>query len=540
MTARCCFLFALLVAARPAAAQPLPDDSLRLVDAVFARFSADGPGCAVGVTRGGAPALARAYGLADLEHDVPNTPATIFEAGSVSKQFTAAAAILLALDGKLSLDADVRTYVPELPDYGTPITVRHLIHHTSGLRDWGVVAALEGWPRGARVHTHAHVLDIARRQRMLNYQPGDFYSYTNTGYNLLAIIVERVSGQSFAAFTRDRLFAPLGMTSTRWRDDFSEVVKGRAVAYRPGPNGTFRLDMPFENVHGNGGLLTTVADLLHWTDALQTERGLPAALVAEMHRQARLNSGRPIEYAGGLVVSRYGAAAEVSHSGATAGYRAFLARYPARHLAVAVLCNAASADATMLARRVADLFLGAPPASTAPTPFAMPAEALAARAGLYRNTRTLQPLRLASADGQLRLEGGPVLVPRSDAQFQAGAGTSLAFEGPGHTPFRMAGADGDTVLFEPQPAFAPSAGDLAGFAGTYRSDEAEATFAVAVEDGRLVLRDRYGATRPLRPVYPDAFVGEGGTYRFVRDASGNVTELSVMAGRVWDLRFRRL
>ena len=165
--------------------------------------------------------------------------------------------------GKLSLDDPVRKYIPELPDYGAPLTIRHLLNHTSGLRDWGSVEAIAGWPRTTRAYTHAHVLDILSRQRSLNYPPGAEYSYTNSGYNLAAILVGRVSGKPLAEFTREAIFTPLGMTSTSWRDDFRRIVKGRAIAYSQN-GGTVRQLMPFEDVHGNGGLLTTVGDLLRW------------------------------------------------------------------------------------------------------------------------------------------------------------------------------------------------------------------------------------------------------------------------------------
>src|SRR5215203_3924950 len=162
------------------------------VDAVFSRWNTQTPGCAVGVAQGGKSILEKSYGMADLEHDVANTTETIFEAGSVSKQFTAAAVLLLAQEGKLSLDDAVRKYVPELPDYGAPLTIRHMLQHTSGLRDWGEIAAITGWPRTSRVHTHDHVLDILSRQKALNFPSGTQYSYSNSGYNLAAVLVARV------------------------------------------------------------------------------------------------------------------------------------------------------------------------------------------------------------------------------------------------------------------------------------------------------------------------------------------------------------
>jgi CubicO group peptidase (beta-lactamase class C family) len=256
------FAVVLAIAQYPLRAQPAANPDAR-VDRIFAKWTSETPGCAVGVAVDGKPALTRGYGMADLEHDVSIRPETIFEAGSVSKQFTAASVLLLARDGKLSLDDPVRQYIPELPEYPTTFTVRHMLHHTSGLRDWGSVAAIAGWPRTTRVHTHAHVLEIVHRQRALNFTPGTRWSYSNTGFNLAAIIVERVSRMSFQDFTRTRLFAPLGMAHTSWRDDYTHILKGRAIAYSS-RDGVFHTDMPFENVYGNGGLLTTVGDLLKW------------------------------------------------------------------------------------------------------------------------------------------------------------------------------------------------------------------------------------------------------------------------------------
>jgi CubicO group peptidase (beta-lactamase class C family) len=362
------------------------------VDAVFSAWNTATPGCAVGVGVGGKPVLERAYGMADLEHDVPNAPDTIFEAGSVSKQFTAAAVLLLARDGKLSLDDPARKYLPELPDYGAPLTIRHMLQHTSGLRDWGEVAGIAGWPRGARVHTHAHVLDIVSRQKALNFPTGSQWSYSNTGYNLAVVIVSRVSGKSFAEFSQERIFAPLGMTRTSWRDDYTRIVKGRAIAYSA-TSGGFRMNMPFENVHGNGGLLTTVGDLLKWNENFVTPKVGDAQFVKLEQEPGKLSDGKPHEYAFGLFVREYKGVPEVSHSGSTAGYRAHLTRYPGQHLSVAVLCNVTSGNATQYAETVADMYLGdaikamtAPPSqrpSRPPTTFKPDAKDLAEYVGRY-------------------------------------------------------------------------------------------------------------------------------------------------------------
>ncbi|WP_419948313.1 serine hydrolase domain-containing protein [Candidatus Palauibacter sp.] len=523
---------------------------LAALDAVFAEYSApDGPGCAFAASRDGQEVMARAYGMANLEWDIPNTPETVFEPGSVSKQFTAAATILLALDGTIDLDDDIREYFPEMPDYGEPITVRMLIHHTSGLRDWGSVAGIHGWGRTTRIHTHKHALDIASRQRSLNYEPGRYYSYTNTGYNLQAMLVERVTGQTFDEFSQERIFQPLGMTKTQWRDDFTEIVEERSVGYRRGEDGEWHMLMPFENVHGNGGLLTTVGDLLRFTRNLDTGEVGGPEFVRLMHEQGMLSTGRQISYAGGLFVGEYKGVREVQHSGGTAAYRGFLTRFPDHGIAVSVMCNAGPANPGRLAREVAELYLGdaiseEAAADDMPGVDLDPAR-VAALAGGYRDTRTGQFMELTADGSSLRLglgPGGMELMPMSETEFVSPNGVSIAFEsgGEGGRPAAIMNTPvAENVRIEPVGEFAPTAADLAAYVGAYRSDEAEVTYWVEVEDGTLMLKDRYGDGGALEPVYPDAFTRGGSTYIFHRDAGGRVTEASLSQGRVWDLRFER-
>jgi CubicO group peptidase (beta-lactamase class C family) len=418
-----------------AGAQPqVPDTS---VDAIFSRWNNTTPGCAVGVAVGGTPTLLKAYGMADLEHDVPNTPDTIFEAGSVAKQFTAMAVILLAGDGKLSLDDPARKYVPELPDYGAPLTIRHMLTHTSGLRDWGSVAGIAGAPRTTRAYTHAHVLDIVSRQKALNFPPGTNWSYSNTGFNLAAIIVSRVSGRSFAEFSKRRIFEPLGMTRTSWRDDHQRIVKGRATAYATVPGGGYQTLMPFENVHGNGGLLTTVGDLLKWNENFVAPKVATPALVAEMQRVARLTDGRELDYALGLYARTVAGVKNVFHSGSTAGYRAHLNRFPEAHTSVAVLCNASDGQATDAAARVSELYLadrmdkssgGVPggPLSPADTPWP-PTASLRELAADYRSDEAEVTLTAVVEKDQLVLRRRPGdtirLRPRGPDTYVGAIGT---------------------------------------------------------------------------------------------------------------------
>jgi CubicO group peptidase (beta-lactamase class C family) len=545
---------ALLIVIAPAAAlgqaSPAATDSAAAIDRIFANWnSRQTPGCAVGVARNGQTILERAYGMANLEYDVPNTPATIFEAGSVSKQFTAAAVALLAQQGKLSLDDEVSKYIPELPDYEAPVTIRQILHHTSGLRDWGTVALAMGWPRGTRAHTHAHVLDIVSRQESLNYTPGAEYLYSNTNYNLAAIIVERVGGMSFAEFTRKHLFEPLGMTSTQWRDDYRRIVKGRATAYGRGRQGGWRLEMPFEDVHGNGGLLTTVGDLIKWNENFVRPRVGGVAFVRDLQQKGRLTSGREISYALGLEVTSYNGVPAVSHTGSTAGYRAFLARYPDQHLSVALLCNAANASPSM-GQRIADIFLSGQTrlaARQAGEPGAtLPPEQIAEKAGVYRNLNTNEAMRLVVRDGKLHVDGGPELTPLSRTVFRAPNGNVGTFEfGAKGLPaiLRLATSSGDTIGYLLEQIWTPTPADLRSYLGEYVSNEAETTFRVTLEEsGKLMLRGRYGRSLELLPAYRHGFTTSNGPalVLFRRDARGRVTTMSFGMGRVRDLQFRRV
>ncbi|HSA54250.1 MAG TPA: serine hydrolase domain-containing protein, partial [Gemmatimonadaceae bacterium] len=398
--------FAILLLVPGALAAQQRADLGAVTDRIFADWnSTRTPGCAVGVSKDGEVLLTRGFGMANLESGTPITPATIFESGSVAKQFTAAATLLLAADGKLDLDDPVRKYVPELPEYERPLLVRHLLSHTSGLREWSNLVAVAGWPRGSRVHTQADLLEVVVAQRALNYPVGDHYSYTNSGYALLVTIIERVSGMPFTRFTAERIFAPLGMRSTGWRDDFTTVVPGRAQAYgRAG--GAWRLNMPFENVVGPGGMLTTVGDWLLWNEALD-RKTLGGRVVDSLERRAVLTNGRRIDYAMGLVVSEFRGTREVAHSGSTGGYSTYLTRFPDHRLSIAVLCNAAGAGATGFARQIAEALIPDLGAPMRPDTVATDPAVVSRFAGIYRSMRTHQPLFLGVAPAGPGGRGGP-------------------------------------------------------------------------------------------------------------------------------------
>lgn len=525
-----------------------PGDVARL-DAMFAEVNTDStPGCAVGIARAGLPPLLRAYGMANLETHTPNTPLTIFEAGSVSKQFTAAAVLMLARAGRLSLDDDVRRHLPELPDWGAPVTLRQMLNHTSGLRDWGNVVELTGWPRGTRVYTQDDVLRVAARQRALNFAPGTEYLYSNTNYTLAAIVVERVSGMRFAEFTRRALLAPIGMAHSSWREDFGAVVAGRAQAYGSADGGGWRLNMPFENTLGHAGLLTTVEDLLRWNANLETSAVGGAGFGEEMGTAGRLASGRAIPYALGLEPGMRRGVAGITHAGATAGYHSFLGRYPERGLSVAILCNAGSINTEDLGPRVADLFLPAPPSMPAPTIRATSgteSRDLSAVAGLYRNSRTRMPVTITARDGGFSVNGGAVYLPRSATSFGTADGTREATLLPRPDGRRgellIVRSTGDSTFLIPVAGADTSDAAVAAMVGLYRSGEADATVSIRAHDGGLELRMDGDRAMRLQPAYEDALMAPEDGWLFVlrRNTEGRVTGMSASIGRSRDIRFDR-
>lgn len=526
-----------------------PANPAAQADRVFAKWSGAGtPGCAVAVAQGGQPVFKRAYGASDLERGTPNTPETVFEAGSVSKQFTAAAVLLLAKDGKLSLSDDVRKYLPELPDYGRRITLEHMLTHTSGLRDWGSVVELEGWPRGTRAVSMEQALAVIARQRALNFAPGERYSYTNSGYVLAAFVVQRVSGKTLAEFTRERLFVPLGMKHTQWRDNFRRVVPNRAVAYSRAEQ-AYEQDMPFEDVYGHGGLLTTVGDLLIWNEAL-TRNLLDGGIAQELERLPAMPAGVVSSYARGLMLMTRQGVAEVSHGGATAGYRTWLGRYPDRQLSVALLCNAGDVNADALARSVAQAWLApSAPASAAasaavaaaavPAPVSLPAaDSVAPYAGVFYSELNARKVALELRDGALAIKNGKVLRALDGNTFAVNTGT-FAFSGPDQFVARY--EDGGTVQFRRLVQTAPDRAALSAYEGSCRSDEVPATYQVSADGAKLVVRIAgNGATMPLSPLAPDAFDGAGHVVRFLRDAQGRVTGATVGTDRLFELRFDKL
>jgi CubicO group peptidase (beta-lactamase class C family) len=327
------------------------------VDSLFRHLDGtDRPGAAVLVVRNGRVLHRAGYGMAYLEHGIPITPGSVFDIASVSKQFAGYAVALLVEEGRLSLDDEVRSHIPELPDFGDPITVRHLVHHVSGLRDWPGTLRLAGWDF-EDVISFEQILRMAFAQRELNFRPGGEYTYSNTGYNLLAEVVSRVTGTPFPRWMEERVFTPLGMTSTHFHDDHRRVVPRRASSYQVQGDAGFARIVSSLTAYGSSSLFTSIDDLARWIEHLDQPSEEEERAVERLHIRGVLNSGDTIDYAYGVIWSEDRGLATVSHGGSWAGFRTHLLRYPDEGLSVVVLGNRTDLDAAALAREVGGLFL---------------------------------------------------------------------------------------------------------------------------------------------------------------------------------------
>lgn len=440
-------LFGVAVVALSNCAASATDGMEEQVDKLFAEWTrSDRPGCAIAATRNGHILLERGYGMADLEQGVAIRPHTVFNVASVSKQFTAAAIVLLAQEGHLSLDDDVREYVPELRDYGSPITIRHLANHTSGLRDHASLLGLSGWNWVDAVPKQ-QALDLIARQKSLNFEPGEEYSYSNAGYFLMSVIVERVSGMRFSVFAEQRIFEPLGMLHSKIYDDRRMIMKNRAVGHVRLTDGGVGAWRPTYEIVGDGALLTSVQDMALWernflTPSLGRD---PQGLIETLTTRGRLNDGSTTEYGFGLGIDEYRGLSTVEHSGNIPGYAIQLLRFPKQRFSVQVMCNQGRLPAGPLARSVADVYLEdefkTPPLDAVadqgkddedhPEAVELPPERLSVYAGRFYSEELDVVYKITVDDKRLSAQVGylpPVLlVPEAEDAFMSENGFGLRF-----------------------------------------------------------------------------------------------------------------
>src|SRR5467141_1474353 len=334
------------------------EKSAAAVDEVFSDLTKPGsPGCALAVYRDGKIIYTKGYGLANIEENVAITPQSVFDIGSTSKQFTAASILLLEKQGKLSVNDDVRKYIPELPDYGQKITILHLLNHTSGLRDYLTLMELAGVNTDS-VTTDEDALEMIFRQKAPNFAPGSEWLYSNTGFFLLSVVVKRVSGKTLREFAAENILAPLAMTHSQYRDDHTSLIPNRAMAYDAREKGGgYNLNVSYFEQTGDGAVHTSVEDLLKWDENFYSGQIGGKEFLSEIQEQGKLNDGKVLDYAKGLRIADYRGLRTVSHGGSWGGYRAELLRFPEQHFSVACLCNLGSARPSNRAQRVADIYL---------------------------------------------------------------------------------------------------------------------------------------------------------------------------------------
>lgn len=498
----------------PARAQRSAASLTARIDSVFASFDRkDSPGCALAMDREGLPPYTRGYGMANLEDDVPIGPSTVFDIGSVSKQFTAAVVLQMAREGQLSLDDDIRSYVPELPDYGHTISLRHLLHHTSGLRDYADLMGLAGY---AHSSTADQLLQMISRQKALNFTPGSDYSYSDTGYFLLKLIAERVSGKTLRDLMQERIFRPLRMESSQLLDERSAVVRHRAIGYRPRPAGGFSIDMDdWATPTGDGGVHTTVVDLLTWMH--NGQRLLEPLLV-----RGKLNTGETVSYGFGVRISDRGGKRMFYHGGAWGGYRAAVVMLPDDSLSLAVTCNNARAPATELALAVADVVLGTLPIGSELSP--------SNRAGVYVDPISGGVLRVTTTGGRTIVRGAP-LRSIGNGRFQVGrVGVGPVFIFRADT-LESTNESPRARRFIAMASPLPISNDLAG---RYRNDEIGAEWEVVFRNGKLFIRGDRVREMELVPIYKNGFVTD--EYYAELGATG----FTVSTSRTWRMHFERV
>jgi len=530
------------------------------VDRLFAIWKKrNSPGCALAVLQDGKTLYTRGYGLAQIEYGIRNTPTTVFHIASVSKQFTNFAIHLLAQAGKLSLEDDVRKYLPELHDFGKTITIRHLIHHMSGLRDQWDLLVLAGW-RMEDVITEQDILRMVWLQTELNFAPGDEDLYCNTGYTLLGIIVKRVSGQSLSDFSQTTIFKPLGMDHTHFQDQYSTLVTNRAYSYAPDSPGKYRyVALSYSNV-GATSLFSTVEDLARWDENFYQGSVGGEAVLAAMHQQGRLNDGKEISYASGLNISAYRGLKTVAHGGADAAFRSYLLRFPEQRFSVILLANAGELNPVGLAHKVADIFLEGQlepaPLSSAPTPQKQPAKPRAVKLDpkildAYAGDYELFPgflLTFTREDDQLMMqatgqEKNP-LFPASETKFfLKGVDIQVTFSGPkegSEPPTAILHQYGREMSAKRIERLRPTSEQLAEYTGEFYSPELKTLYTVAQRQGKLFLRDPRNENEITTSAEADLFNTSHGALRFTRDAVNGCTGFTLSTGRVRNLRFIRV
>lgn len=535
-----------LFAVSPGVAQPEGD-----IDEIFKDWNdISQPGGSIGIVHNGEQVLAKGYGSADLEHDIANSPSTVFYIGSVSKQFVTFCILLLEEQGKLNLDDDIHKYFPDFPDYGAPLTIRNFIHHTSGVRDYLTLMALKG--RSYLDHiTIEEVYNLIKAQKALNFTPGDRYLYSNSCYFMLALIVEKASGQSIREFARQEIFEPLGMNNSLFYDNNRDLIKNKAFSYQKTKDGWDNLISRFDLV-GSGGVYSTIEDMYLWDQNFYNNKlGKGGQTIIErMHQEGILNNGDTLDYAFAIVNSTYRGLRTVGHTGSLAGYRSVQLRFPDQEFTVTILANRNDASASAKARQVADLYLAeflkegkqaSEVATKAPKTIKLSEKKLSVFNGHYWNERVGFKAEVNALDGVLIYSEGfrtYTFAPVNKTEFivKEKPSTKATFKEMGDGNYQLILSDGGTYVMEPFEPVNYSSKDLESFVGSWYSEELDFTYNIR--------KQGEGLTLFLGSVQDDALeVMKQNTLKagnLILNFNDDITSFRIKAGRVQDVRFRKM
>ncbi|HEY4112002.1 serine hydrolase domain-containing protein [Puia sp.] len=534
----------LLVAGFPHCDGQVSDSLAKKIDRVFSEWdNTSSPGCALAVLKDGKVIYTRGYGMSNMEYAIAITPGSIFHVASISKQFTAAAIIRLAMEGKLSVNDDVRKYIPEVPDLGHPISLANLMHHSSGLRDQWDLVTLAGWREGDDI-TEDDIMEMVKRQQDLNFRPGDEYLYCNTGFTLLGIVVKRVTGVSLRHYADSCFFKPLGMNSTHFHSDHTEIVPNRTSAYvRDGDR--WAINIPVFDNYGATSLFTTVGDLAKWDENFYTAKVGGPAFIDAMLKPGVLNNGELQTYASGLMLGQYKGRNFVEHSGADAGYRANFLRFPEQHFSVIILANLGNINPTELCRKVTDLML--PPGKGEVTPVVIVDTATIGRwAGDYYDYTSKVRMKLEGNavnfgnSGWLSLNGNGLRALNDTVFMHPFNGAEYRFHGSGDKVMVLLRAPGmKDRSYEKVKKVAVSLAGLEDFVGTYYSKELDVRYTFFISDNILQVKTPRNDAAELRPFIKDVFLGPF-LLEFQRDKKGKVGGFLLNTGRSRNLRFEKI
>ncbi len=525
--------------------QPANDEAIKKVDAFLSQWDKnDMPGCSVGAIKDGKLVYKRAFGMANLDYDIPNTTLTLFNLASVSKPFTAMSIALLAQQGKLSLDDDIRKYVPEIPKYNETITIRNLIHHTSGIREYQALVLFGGLGTD-NAYSDKTILNMLARQKNISFVPGSKYQYSNSNYHLLGIIVSRVSGKSLRLFADENIFKPLGMKNTMFSDNRFEVVKNRATGYMISPDKSIRARSSLFDLVGGGGVLTTVEDLSLWTQNYYEPKIGNKEMIELLTTPGTLNGGEKMSYAFGVWRQEYKGLPIIEHSGNMSGFRAKIFSFPEQKFTAIALCNNMAILPSAIVNKLADIYLEGqlkpvvpskkPVAEKLPPAISLAEKEALRYAGIYAHPESGKVFKLSVKEGKLinsgLLQYEIPVTPVSENRLLIVEGENVTelnavFSKSGTiSEIRILTKSGKPDIFVPVKPSLDSPEELAEYAGNYYSDELDADYKISLKGNNLSVQINENLEPQLTAAYADVFTAAGGqiNFSFTRDVNGKIT-----------------